>query len=76
MITWVKLDAGEYESSDQRFYILKTYDRIHGNHWELQDRDEPDYYEGKYHEETLKDCKHRAEGIIKMEKEDSIYANK
>ena len=31
MITWEKLDAGEYESEDGRFYIIKTYDRIYGN---------------------------------------------
>ena len=37
-ITWIKKDAGEYESSDGRFYILKTYDRIFGNHWVLFDK--------------------------------------
>ncbi len=63
-IGWIRLDAGEYESSDHRFYILKTYDRIYGNHWLLQDRDEPDYYKGQYNEYTLRDCKAKAETII------------
>ena len=64
MIDWVKLDAGEYESADRRFYILKTYDKIYGNHWLLQDRNEPDYYKGQYNEYTLRDCKAQAEAII------------
>ena len=38
MIRWNRLDAGEYESEDKRFYILQSYDRIYGNHWLLQDR--------------------------------------
>lgn len=61
MIAWVRLDAGEYESEDKRFWILKCYDRIFGNHWLLQDRNEPDYYRGQYHEETLRNCKAKAE---------------
>lgn len=65
MIKWIKLDAGEYESSDGRFLILKTYDRIYGNHWMLQDRNEPDCYKGQYHEETLGECKLKAEVLIK-----------
>lgn len=65
MIEWVKLDAGEYQSKDERFYILKTYDRIYGNHWELRDRNVPDYYKSLHHEYTLKDCKLYAESIVK-----------
>ena len=61
MIKWNKLDAGEYESEDKRFYILQSYDRIYGNHWLLQDRKEPDYYRGQYHENTLRECKIKAE---------------
>ena len=60
MILWVKLDAGEYESADKRFYILKTYDRLYGNHWVLHDKNEPDYYKAQYHEYSLKDCKAKA----------------
>ena len=63
MIDWVKLDAGEYESADHRFYIIKTYDRIYGNHWLLQDRNEPNYYRGQYHEETLRECKAMAKTL-------------
>ena len=59
-INWIKLDAGEYRSEDGRFYILKAYDRIFGNHWLLQDNNEKDYRLGEYHEDTLKDCKAKA----------------
>ena len=61
MITWKRLDAGEYESENKRFCILKSYDRIFGNHWLLQDRNEPDYHKGEYHECTLRECKAKAE---------------
>ncbi len=61
MIAWKKIEAGEYESEDGRFHIIKSYDRIYGNHWELHDRNEPDYYKGQYHENTLFDCKMKAE---------------
>ena len=65
MINWVKLDAGEYESEDKRFYILRSYDRIYGNHWLLRDRSEEDYYKGLYHENALYQCKVRAESLLK-----------
>jgi len=68
MIDWIKLDAGEYESSNHRFYIIKDYDRIYGDHWLLQDRNVPDYYKGQYHEDTLRDCKGVAETILREEK--------
>ncbi len=67
MLKWSKLDAGEYESSDKRFYVLWGSDRIYGNHWVLYDRSEPDYYKSQYHEATLRDCKLRAEGLLKLE---------
>ena len=47
MIKWKRLDAGEYESADERFHIIKGYDRIYGDHWILYDRNEPDEYKGK-----------------------------
>ena len=59
-ITWIKKDAGEYESSDRRFYILKTYDRIFGNHWVLFDKTISDYYQQQFHEYSLKECKAKA----------------
>ena len=61
MIKWVKLDAGEYESEDKRFYVLKTYDRIFGNHWILYDNSIKDYYKRQFHEYSLKACKAKAE---------------
>jgi len=68
MIKWKKLDAGEYESEDGRFYVLKTWNRLYGNHWTIRDRFEVDYYKGLYNEETFLQCKLRAEYIINQEK--------
>lgn len=68
MIKWKKLDAGEYESEDGRFYVLKTWNRLYGNHWTIRDRFEEDYYGGLYNEETFLQCKLRAEHIIDQEK--------
>lgn len=66
MIAWKRIEAGEYESEDGRFHILKTWDRIYGNHWQLQDKNEPDYYKSLYDEQTLLDCKMKAETIADM----------
>ena len=63
MIQWKKIEAGEYVSKDDRFHILKTWNRIYGNHWQLQDRSEPDYYKSIYHEQTLLECKLKAETL-------------
>ena len=71
MIKWKRLDAGEYESEDGRFYILQSWDRIYGNHWKLRDSNEPDYYKGLYDEATLRDCKAKAESILSFEKRNS-----
>lgn len=68
MIQWKKKkEAGEYESKYGRFYILKSWDQIYGNHWELHDNNEPNYYKGTYHEETFLNCKLKAEAIMKGE---------
>ena len=67
MIQWKKKEAGEYESKDERFYILKSWDRIYGNHWELHDNNESNYDKGTYHEETFLNCKLKAETIMKGE---------
>ena len=56
--------SGEYESQDKRFYILQSYDRIYGNHWVLRDKNIADYYKQQYHENTLKDCKIKAETLL------------
>ena len=69
MIKWKRLSAGEYESSDGRFYILKGYDRIYGDHWVLHDRNEPDYYKGRYDEQTLLECKLKAEVLADKDKD-------
>ena len=61
MIKWKRLEAGEYESEDKRFYILQTYDRIYGDHWVLYDNHELNRYKGKYDERTLRECKAKAE---------------
>ena len=64
MIQWKKIEAGEYEDVNKRFHIIKTYDRIYGNHWALHDRNETDYYKGQYHEKSLMDCKLKAEALL------------
>lgn len=64
MITWVRIDSGEYMSEDGRFYILKTHNNIYGNHWQLRDNTIDDYYKGLFYEYTLKDCKAKAEAIL------------
>lgn len=61
MIRWRRIEAGEYVSENERFHILKTWNRIYGNHWQLRDKNEPDYYKSLYHEQTLKECKLKAE---------------
>ena len=67
MIAWKRIEAGEYESEDGRFHVLKTWDRIYGNHWQLLDRTAPDLYKGTYDEKSLLECKLKAEGIVNSE---------
>lgn len=61
MLKWNRIEAGEYRSDDGRFHILKTWDRIYGDHWKLLDGYATDYYKGMYHCETLLECKLKAE---------------
>ena len=63
MIKWNKIEAGEYVSDSERFRIVKTWDRIYGNHWKLYDNAEPVSCKGIYCENTLLDCKLKAETI-------------
>ena len=63
MLNWKRIDAGEYESECGRFHILKIWNRVYGNHWRLQDRNEENYYKGQYHEISMTDCKLKAETI-------------
>jgi len=54
---WIKIEAGEYYSEDERFHILHTWDRINNLHWSLWDRIKNRNYVG----ESLKYCKQIAE---------------
>lgn len=73
MIKWNKFEAGDYKSDDERFHIIKTWDRIYGNHWQLYDSNSTDYYKGLYQERTLLDCKLKAEAILDLEKVESVF---
>lgn len=64
MIKWIREEAGVYHDKTGRLKIIKTWDRLYGNHWKLYDK-EADIFEGVYHERTLLDCKLKAETIIK-----------
>lgn len=66
-LEWRRIDAGEYESSGARFYILKTWDRIYGNHWLLQDKNVEDYYKSLTACDSLKHAKHVAELTVNRE---------
>ena len=63
MIKWKRIEAGEYESENKRFYITKTYDRVYGDHWVLRDKSIKDCYKQQYHENTLLECKMQAENL-------------
>ena len=64
MIKWRKEEAGSYISEDGRFRIIKTWNRVYGNHWQMRDTKEPDYYKGLYYERSFLDCKLRAEALL------------
>jgi len=67
MIKWKRIEAGEYISNDERFVIYKTWNRVYGDHWVLRDKNESDYYHGIYLEQTLFECKLKAEVILSAE---------
>ena len=80
MIKWHRIEAGEYVGENERFRILKTWDRIYGNHWMLRDAEALDIYKGTYHERTLLECKLKAEGVLhtqatKEERKDDCCGN-
>lgn len=63
MIKWKRIEPGEYESEDGRFHIIKTWDNL-WNHWVLSDRNVDEPYKGLYYENTLLDCKLKAEQLL------------
>ena len=65
MITWKRIEAGDYESEDGRFRILKSWDRIYSNHWKMYDK-KADISNAQYHESTLLECKLKAEAICSL----------
>ena len=69
VIKWNKIEAGDYKSDDERFHIIKTWNRVYGNHWQLYDSNSTDYYKGLYQERTLLDCKLKAETILDRDNE-------
>lgn len=68
-MTWKRIEAGEYETTDGRFHAFKTWNRIYGHHWVLVDRTIDDHYKSMYHENTLKECICVSKTIVKQEKE-------
>jgi hypothetical protein len=57
---WIRIEAGEYWSKDDRFQILKIWERIYNLHWLLDDR----VKNKNYHCNSLKECKRQAEGKV------------
>lgn len=57
---WNMIEAGEYWSEDERFRILKTWDRIHGNNWQLTDYNTKENIAC----DSLKHCKQVTEMIM------------
>lgn len=70
MIEWRMLEAGEYESADGRFDVIKAYDRLYGSHWQLTDHKKKDNCGGdlQHHCDSLKHAKHTAELTLQYEK--------
>ena len=64
MIKWVRAEAGEYTSTDGRFQVRKTWNRLYGNHWALYDKEYKKDQRPRgpaYNAKTLKACQHMAE---------------
>lgn len=60
---WIKVEAGEYRSDNERFSILKSWNRINGGSWELTD------FKTKrvLNYDTLKQCQSMAEDLLQLE---------
>lgn len=67
-LKWKRIEAGNYESEDGRFSILKTWDRLYGNHWSLRDSNVEDYYKSKTACDSLAHAKYVAELTVNREK--------
>jgi len=58
---WIKVEAGEYYSEDERFHIIHTWDRVNNLHWNLWDK----VINRDYTCDSLKHCKYIAELMFK-----------
>ena len=63
IMEWIKIEAGEYRSKDDRFHIFKSWDRIHGNSWQLTDLKTKQ----TLNYDTLKQCKSMAEDLMAID---------
>lgn len=66
MIIWKKIDDKEYESEDERFYIINMFDRDYGFCWKMLDKKDLNHILS-YHEDSLISCQNKAESIIEKE---------
>lgn len=57
---WERIESGEYWSKDERFHIIKAWDRIYNAHWRLYDKNNNKQYPC----DSLKACKQQAEEIV------------
>lgn len=60
MIKFIRVEAEEYISLDERFHIIKVWDRINLIHWQLRDYT----FNKTYVCYSLKHCKQIANKII------------
>ena len=70
-LEWKRVEAGEYQSVDGRFHITRTWDRLYGNHWVLQDSNVEDWYKAKTACDSLKHAEHVAE--MTVNRENDVY---
>lgn len=70
MIKWKRIEAGDYYSEDERWHIVRGWDRIYGDHWILCDT-HGDYYRDSYDFDSLKQCKYVAENLEREEKKNN-----
>lgn len=66
-IQWQRIEAGEYRSLDGRWEVLKVWDRLYGDHWQLTDNTIDDYYKKHTACDSLKHAKHVASLTVQRE---------